>query len=359
MVRDLRGVLERAEHARQVPQRRSRCPPFRKGARGLAFEVDHREAGCRPQQLAEVVVTMDPGDTRAVSRLDRSELGADARRDGPQSRTGLAVHRRQRAIQLTLRSGAPGGQLRAGRRSRREVGGLGTRGERRVQLRGQGADLGDASHRRGLSSWRAGQAVQGPAPPVALRRDELLQHGGRAWLTPIGEVGDGPAERRDMRKADGAEKGVDFDLRVRARLQQAVDLQDEAIAERDRRVRLLHAKASFLKVADGRRSTGEDLAERGRRLELEPPTGATQLAPGRNQTGKELPDALAVAWLPKAGVVGNSGDQVVALSARGVGGGEHQQPGTRARERRGVAQFDTSQASRLAAEPALIREPLR
>jgi hypothetical protein len=63
-------VVERAQHARHVAQRRALGAPLLEAARGLAFEVDDDEVVVRHQHLAQVVVAVEAAlQRRAASAL--------------------------------------------------------------------------------------------------------------------------------------------------------------------------------------------------------------------------------------------------------------------------------------------------
>ena len=57
-------VVERAEHAGHVPQRRGPGAPLGQRAGWLALEVEHDPAGLGPHDLAQVVVAVHPLVTR-------------------------------------------------------------------------------------------------------------------------------------------------------------------------------------------------------------------------------------------------------------------------------------------------------
>ena len=89
-------VVERAEHARDVAQRRALEPALADRARGLALEVDDHEVLARPEHLAEVEVAVD-----AHAHVD--ELRVEQRLEALEH-LGLALE--QRAPARVARAGA-------------------------------------------------------------------------------------------------------------------------------------------------------------------------------------------------------------------------------------------------------------
>ena len=95
--RAVRGVVERAQHAGDVAQRRALEPPLAERARRLALEVDDDEVLAGVEHLAEVVVAVaaDAHRRRAARSSDAraarariSRLAAPARRGAPRGVSG-------------------------------------------------------------------------------------------------------------------------------------------------------------------------------------------------------------------------------------------------------------------------------
>ena len=104
-----RGVVERAEHAGDVAQRRVRADALGERRRGLALEVDHQPAVRGAQRLPEVQVAVHAlGGQRAGQRRDGVVDGVDrARRARPARAPRRRTRRAGRATRRPARGGRP------------------------------------------------------------------------------------------------------------------------------------------------------------------------------------------------------------------------------------------------------------
>src|SRR5438128_218035 len=84
--RGVHGIVQRAEHARDVAKGRLLGPALLEGPRGLAFEVQDGEAIVRLEDLAQVVVAMaaDLVRPRASQEPDVTDCGIDVIRRAPE-----------------------------------------------------------------------------------------------------------------------------------------------------------------------------------------------------------------------------------------------------------------------------------
>src|SRR6185437_1721886 len=84
------------------------------------------------------------------------------------------------------------------------------------------------------------ELLQRELPEVALVLDEFLQHRERDRPPAFAQVLDRAQDRRDVReRGDLGEEAPELELRVHALAHAPVALEEEAVAEEDRRVALL------------------------------------------------------------------------------------------------------------------------
>ena len=270
------GVVERAEHPGDVPEGRTLDPPLAERPRGFALEVDDDEVAPRPEDLAEVVVAVDPdplpadpvagqdrvaGEELVLAREQLFDLGPDlVDAQAAERGHGLRPHR---LVQRAL--------VHAGDRLGPEHRIVGAGTEREVELRRaateepgrpeewsdqvvgqQRRELADhvhhgALHARDRLIGRLGQRpleglldrVERVRPRVALVLHVPLEDRDRRSAATVGEL-DRPGGRRGMPE-DGTvgQEPADLELRVDALLEAAEQLQDQPVAEGHRGVALI------------------------------------------------------------------------------------------------------------------------
>ena len=221
------GVRERAQHPRDVAERRALPAPLGERARGLALEVEDQPVLLvRPERLAEVVVAVradhaaDGADVREQAQVVAHLLAAAPRSCSSAGMSGsvgedvldLLVDRRGEERER-LGARLLGSEVRVGR-----VG-----PERVVQQR---RHLAEPARVLRQPVGLAARACRAPAPSRRPRGHEPL-HGRQRRLEGPALVGDVALERRDMLEAALGEEAEHLELRVHPRLDPAVELQRE------------------------------------------------------------------------------------------------------------------------------------
>ena len=168
--RGLGRVGERAEHARDVAQRRALAAALGERARGLALEVEHEPVAVGPQHLAEVVVAVLADRLAAGAARGAARAAARARRP-PRARTASAAPPGSRPSS-TSRASASALSAAPGRAcSGRNAGSPASRGEHGVHARG---DLAQPAQ-RARNGAGVGERLERELPAVARTRHERLQ----------------------------------------------------------------------------------------------------------------------------------------------------------------------------------------
>jgi hypothetical protein len=170
---------------------------------------------------------------------------------------------------------------------------------------------GDDAERVHLGEERLGvarQRVEREVPAVGRARQVLLQHAERGVHQPP-VVLEPAGDRRDVREVALAQEAQQLELGVDARLDAPERLQDQRLAEHDRRVRLLDADRAHL--------DGAALARR------RPPSGtrACRRPPARRRRAHQVQQLARVRGIGERVVVGVAaglGDDAVAPA---LGGG--------------------------------------
>ena len=383
---DLRGVGERAQHARDVLQRALLQAALGDGPRGLALEVQDGQAVGRPEELAQVVVAVDADlhDVAAQEGVQAAQPLLETSAVARDTLGGLLEGRRQgrhpgceglrRPAGLRPHLVAPGRDVaRADRLGRQGVARRG-RAQRAVQAAGERADprgLVRVGRRQGAGEHRVrrlrfpsfdrrpvvlGEPLQRGGPGVPLVRNELVQHPERRRRRAVGLVGDGPGEPGGAGKGRAPREEVgELELRTRSDVQAPEDLEDRAAVVDHRRVALLAADGPGLPGRDR-----QDLRQGWRRGEAESagPAGKREVAPDGLEEGqaerritRRVDDRLAAG--------SRRHRHAVALPA--AVGEEDVEEGDlprRARQRRLVHGGHLGHVPVLAAEPAPARQGL-
>ncbi len=252
-----RDVVQRAEHRGHVPQRGVRAPPVLDGPERLALEVDDVVAVVAHQHVAQVQVRVDPHDDRRAGQgLEARCAGGDGGRLASELPGGLLVHGRDGRdgpVQLAVGLQPPGLELVAGGESWREPRCVSGRfregrmeaGHEEAEVLGNPRDVLEV-HELRRSGHERGEALGQGLVQVVRVRDKRLEHrhGGSTAV-----AGDGlrPACQRWDAGEPGllGQEGRELEIRVEARLDPPVALEEQPPAQHDRGVRLVAAEGAL------------------------------------------------------------------------------------------------------------------
>jgi hypothetical protein len=222
------------------------------GTQRLALEVDHAVPVAGDQDLAQVVVAVDPRQQRrAREGLEDGEFRGDRRREAAQGPTRLARRHVHRADQLALCRPRPRAQLVAGRLPRFEFRDATRVGQGRVHRRGQGAQLGGHLGGEFDADLPGGQQPAGQRFGDRLVRVDPVGHEGlddghgrgtgrgRDDLRVAGQRRDGGKPR------DFGQEGDELELGIEAGLEPPVALDQQALADDHGGVRLIRAERAL------------------------------------------------------------------------------------------------------------------
>ena len=124
---------------------------------------------------------------------------------------------------------------------------------------------GQAAQRGGhvdASARVVGEETKHGGPGVADRWDEGLEHRRGSSLAVAPGVGHRSGNGGRVGEADAGEERAHLQVRVLAGLQEPVQLEDQAVAEHDRCVRLLDPKAALAECVDRSLRREQQLGER-------------------------------------------------------------------------------------------------
>ena len=375
-------VVERAEHAGHVPQRRGAGPALRQRAGRLALEVEHHPAGLGPHHLAQVVVAVHPLGGHRLGQL------------------GQAWSRRRRPCRRSRRSSGTAAMAMSSRRN------ICSASSRRAS--GSSSEMPNASARSACTcavATPSRSASPAKSPPAGCRRRPCtgppaaavaavqrvqVAHAGRGQRPAVGggaqvagqdrqhggravDPGLDPAVRlRHVRRAELGQRRGHLQVRVRARRDPAEHLEDGRLAEHQAGVALLAGQHQAVQAAlaaggspGGPRQVGPgDLAEAQR---ADGPVGhdRVQQRPGQVAVVQPVVD-LPPVLRPDPGVPQPGGqpgaqadEQLVAVGGGAVRDGDDQVP------QAGVAGDDLGvghdrevmDGPPLAGEPSLLDQP--
>ena len=173
----------------------------------------------------------------------RRRSGPARRRQRDEALVLGAAQRLDRHRQLPLGRGPPRGGLLDGRRAAPGRPGSSGREARHRCRRAVRSPIRSAISRPRSESDASAASIAPHASPAP---------GTKAWsiaadgVDVIGLVGDGSGQGRGVGEAGIGQEGADLQVGVVARLEQAVELEDEPLAEDDRGVRLLDGQAPLV-----------------------------------------------------------------------------------------------------------------
>src|SRR5207248_3400150 len=420
--RSLRGVLEGADHRGNVAQRRAPAAPLRKRPGRVALEVEHHEVLAGVEELPEMVAAVDPAALRGQAvlqeRLEALVEGIGAGEELLGKLDHLSGHLRGAKAQLA--QDAPGevalalvdaALIEGGIRIEPEPF-LGAGGESEVQLRG--ALPQEARRRQGRGEQLArdrgrlhGGEIEEPRlrrprrrpdlPPAGerilveaaqllahelpgrpLADDESVQRRESDGLAASGAVLDRSEERRHRRlRRAFCQVAAQLELGADPYPEPPVDLEEELVAEADRRVPVvatheLGLERTYRNLTAQRGGNDPNGAPRavaaaqrfqgdggGPRVDerIEEPAGGFLAAPADAQSGDDgLRRPLAQKG-PSLGGIDRQGNDVV-LGFTESESHPHQRQAERA-QRNDVAHAGVGEFAVAAGEPAAALDPGR
>jgi hypothetical protein len=215
-----------------------------------------------------------------------------------------------------------------------------------------GGDCADVARHLDSGLRVVGERLQHRRPRVAGRRQERLEHRGDRGPSLVGLVREVPGQRRRLREPDVREKRAHLQVRVEARLEPAVRLEDHAAAEDDRGVRLLAANDALCERLGAAAGVGEELGERRRARPGEPPARRRDVGLVGHRGRDRRPRTLAFTRLAP---IDARHEIVIRLPAGGVRDLEDGQ--LAARHRPAVRDRHVGDRSSLGAKPATPDDP--
>ena len=240
-MREPRGrVGERAQHPRDVAQRRALQPPLGQRPRGLALEVEDHPAAVGEHRLAEVQVAVRADHAAAgAGRRERLEpLAHVLAAAGDLRGRPLVGQLEEDALDLLVDVGHEQRHRLGARLLGRERRVLGLRAERGVQLAGHAAERAQALEQRVGPVRRSPRArapsrrARRPGTPAGRRASRRSAGPANSYQPASGAMCSKPrAERKRSSSSSGFTPGST----------PAERLQDQRLAEHDRRVGLLDA----------------------------------------------------------------------------------------------------------------------
>jgi hypothetical protein len=340
--------------------------PFVERPCRLALEVDDPVAvGCE-QDLAQVVVAVDPGQHgRAGQRLEVRQLVGDRRRQLAQGAADVVRGDGQGPLELGRRIGRPGTSFGRGRVARLELGRAIGGGQCRVHGRRERSDVG-----RDL-----GRELDRDLPRREDPRRERLRHR-LVEIRPVDHVrlsdcrgGGAVACRDDLRESrqrrDGREPrllgqvGGQLEVRVQTGLEPSIRLEHDLLTEHDRCVRLIGPEVALGVDRDPRWHRRPRSADEGccGRLGVGGRDPCDRASVG-HRTGQGPPRAIA-----RSGWAKRSPGQGEGISTRYTAGQARRHDGKHMRrdvvEDERLVEVDRLDRAALLAEPAFVGEGRR
>src|SRR5271165_981372 len=268
-------VIKRADHSRDIAQRRTLAPAVGEGPRRLTLEVDNKKVVLYDENLAEVEVPvkarfqgLDPVRNQQANLTEQNVATADQTVCEILSRDGqfgtLALQFGQHITGGVLDLAPPLGDVRATDRFRGKIGITATLlGQSPVhfgsadpklarQCKKENIGIGQIG-RLGAARQQSivevtGEIIQRLRPPVPLIARKAEQDAESMSFLPImpSQVDFHKSQKRRRVGEPGAlnQEPRHLDLGMRTRLQATIDLQHPVIGEDDRTVRLLHSGAA-------------------------------------------------------------------------------------------------------------------